>query len=58
MIQCPLCKIDLEVDDIELQSHLADLHGSRVEVAIALANIIEILEQIEHNIEKSHGPMD
>jgi transcription initiation factor IIE alpha subunit len=44
MTKCPLCNIDLEVDDFE--------------VAEALANILERLEQIERNIEKSHGPIN
>ena len=48
MTKCPLCNIDLEVDDIRLESHLSDLHG----------NILERLEQIERNIEKSHGPIN
>jgi hypothetical protein len=58
MTNCPLCEIDLDVDDIDLKSHLSDRHGNRVEVAKALANILERLEQIERNIEKSHGPID
>jgi hypothetical protein len=57
MTNCPLCNIDLDVDDIELKSHLSDRHGNRIEVAKALANILIRLEQIEANIEKSHGPM-
>ena len=57
MTNCPLCNIDLDVDDIELKSHLSDRHGNRVEVAKALANIFIRLEQIEANIEKSHGPI-
>jgi hypothetical protein len=52
MTTCPLCNIDLGIDDIDLQSHLSDRHGNRVEVANALANILLRLEQIEHNIEK------
>ena len=55
MTNCPLCNIDLDVDDIELKSHLSDRHGNRIEVAKALANILIRLEQIEANIEKSHG---
>ncbi len=58
MRKCPLCNIDLDVDDIELKSHLSDRHGNRVEVAKALANILIRLEQIERNVEKSHGPID
>jgi hypothetical protein len=58
MNKCPLCGIDLNVDYIDLKSHLSDRHGNRVEVAKALANILERLEQIERNIEKSHGPID
>jgi hypothetical protein len=50
--------MDLEVDDIRLESHLSDLHGNIFEVAKALANILERLEQIERNIEKSHGPIN
>jgi hypothetical protein len=57
MTNCPLCNIDLDVDDIELKSHLSDRHGNRIEVAKALANILIRLEQIESNIEKSHGPI-
>ena len=57
MTNCPLCNIDLDVDDIELKSHLSDRHGNRIEVAKALANIFIRLEQIEANIEKSHGPI-
>lgn len=56
MTKCPLCNIDLEVDDIRLDSHLSDLHGNIFEVA--KANILERLEQIERNIEKSHGPIN
>ena len=58
MTKCPLCEIDLDVDDIDLKSHLSDRHGNRIEVAKALANILERLEQIERNIEKSHGPIN
>ena len=57
MTNCPLCNIDLDVDDIELKSHLSDRHGNRIEVAKALANILIRLEQIEANIEKSYGPI-
>ena len=57
MTKCPLCDIELDIDDIELQSHLSDRHGNRVEVAKALANILVRLEQIERNIEKSHRPI-
>jgi hypothetical protein len=57
MTNCPLCNINLDVDDIELKSHLSDRHGNRIEVAKALANILIRLEQIEANIEKSHGPI-
>ena len=56
MRKSPLCNIDLDVIDIELTSHLSDRHGNRVELAKALANILTRLEQIEANIEKSHGP--
>ena len=49
--------MDLEVDDIPLESHLSDIHCSRMEIASALANILERLVRIEQNIEKSHGPM-
>jgi hypothetical protein len=58
MANCPLCGIDLDIDNVELQSHLSDRHGNRVEIAKALANILERLEHIERNIEKSHGPID
>jgi hypothetical protein len=47
MTNCPLCNIDLDVDDIELKSHLSDRHGNRIEVAKALANILTRLGQIE-----------
>ncbi len=56
MNRCPLCGIDLDIDNIELQSHLSDRHGNRVEIAKALAIILLRLEQVERNIEKSHGP--
>ena len=56
MTECPLCSLDLEVDDISLESHLSDLHGSSYEVARDLANILGRLERIERNV-KSHGPM-
>jgi hypothetical protein len=56
MTKCPLCNIDLELDDIPLESHLSDMHSGGMEVAKALAVILERLERIEHNIEKSHGP--
>jgi len=58
MANCPLCGIDLDIDNIELQSHLSDRHGNRVEIAKALASILVSLEQIERNIEKSHGHID
>ena len=58
MTNCPLCDINLDVDDIDLKSHLSDRHGNRIEVAKALANILVRLELIERNIEKSHGPID
>lgn len=58
MTNCPLCDIDLDVDDIDLKSHLSDRHGNRIEVAKALANILVRLELIERNIEKSHGPIE
>ena len=58
MTNCPLCDIDLDVDDIDLKSHLSDRHGNRIEIARALANILVRLELIERNIEKSHGPID
>ena len=58
MTNCHLCDIDLDVDDIDLKSHLSDRHGNRIEVAKALANILVRLELIERNIEKSHGPID
>ena len=56
MTKCPLCGIDLDVDNVELQSHLSDLHGNRIEMAKALANILERLEVLERRVEKSHGP--
>ena len=55
MTKCPLCDIDLDIDDIELQSHLSDLHGNRVEVAKALANILVRLEVLERRVDKVHG---
>jgi hypothetical protein len=55
MTKCPLCNIDLDPDDIEFTSHLSDIHGNRVEIAEALANIFVRLEVIERIIEKSHG---
>ena len=55
MTNCPLCGIDLDIDNVELQSHVADRHGNRVEIAKALANILERLEHIERNIEKSRS---
>jgi hypothetical protein len=58
MTNCPLCDIDLDVDDIDLKSHLSDRHCNRIELAKALANILVRLELIERNIEKSHGPID
>jgi hypothetical protein len=58
MTKCPLCGIDLDIDNIELEIHLSDRHGNRAELAKALANILVRLEQIERNIEKSHGPID
>jgi hypothetical protein len=58
MTKCPLCEIDLEVEYIDLKSHLSDRHGNRVEVAKALANILERLEHLERNIEKSYGSID
>ncbi len=56
MTKCPLCGIDLDVDNVELQSHLSDLHGNRVEIAKALANILVRLGVLERRVEKSHGP--
>jgi hypothetical protein len=53
MTNCPLCNIDLDVDDIELKSHLSDRHGNRIEVAKALANISIRLRTLELTIEKS-----
>lgn len=35
MTKCPLCEIDLDVDDIDLKSHLSDRHVNRVEIAKA-----------------------
>jgi hypothetical protein len=45
LTQCPLCKLDLQADDIKLENHLADLHGSRIEVAKALTNILKGLNK-------------
>jgi hypothetical protein len=56
MTKCPLCGIDLDIDNIALELHLSDLHSNPVELAKALGNIIERLEKLEQNIEKSHGP--
>jgi hypothetical protein len=39
MTKCPLCGIDLDIDNVELQSHLSDRDGNRVEMA--LANILK-----------------
>ena len=47
MTNCPLCNIDLDVDDIELKSHLSDRHGNRIEVAKALANILIRLSKLK-----------
>jgi hypothetical protein len=54
--KCPLCSIDLDIDNVELQSHLSDRHGNRVEIAKALAHILERLEALERRVEKSYGP--
>jgi hypothetical protein len=56
MTKCPLCGIDLDIDNIALELHLSDRHGNPVELAKVLGNILERLEKIERNIEKSHGP--
>ena len=56
MTKCPLCDIDLDIDNVELQSHLSDLHGNRVKIARALAHILERLEVLERRVEKSYGP--
>jgi hypothetical protein len=56
MTNCPLCGIDLDIDNIALELHLSDRHGNPVELAKAISNILERLEKIERNIEKSHGP--
>jgi hypothetical protein len=58
MTKCPLCNIDLDLDDIGLNSHLSDIHGNRVEIAKALANILVRLEVIEGIIEKFHVSND
>ena len=55
MTKCPLCGIDLDIDNVKLPSHLSDLHGNRVEIAKALANILERLEVLERRVEKSYG---
>ena len=54
MTKCPLCNINLDIDNVELQSHLSDRDGNRVEMA--LANILERLEVLERRVEKSYGP--
>jgi hypothetical protein len=56
MTKCPLCGIDLDLDNITLELHLSDVHSNPVELAKALGNIIQRLEKLERNIEKSHGP--
>jgi hypothetical protein len=56
MTKCPLCSIDLDIDNVDLQSHLSDRHGNRVELAQAIANILVRLEKLEQRVEKSHGP--
>lgn len=56
MTKCPLCGIDRDVDNVELQSHISDRHGNRIEMAKALANILIRLEMLERRVEKSHGP--
>jgi hypothetical protein len=52
MTNCPLCGIDLDVDNVEPESHLSDRQSNRVGIAKKLANILVRLEQIEHNMEK------
>jgi hypothetical protein len=56
MTKCPLCGIDLDIDNIALELHLSDRHGNPAELAKALGSILERLEKIERNIEKSYGP--
>lgn len=56
MTNCHLCGIDLDIDNIALELHLSDRHSNPVELAKAISNILERLEKIERNIEKSHGP--
>lgn len=56
MTKCPLCGIDLDIDNVELQSHISDRHGNRIEMAKALANILLRLDMLERRVEKSHGP--
>ena len=58
MTKCPLCNIDLDVDDIDLKSHLSDRKFKRIEIEKLFADILVRLELIERNIEKSHGPID
>ncbi|HKG89194.1 MAG TPA: hypothetical protein VKA95_12785 [Nitrososphaeraceae archaeon] len=53
MNKCPLCNIDLEIDDLHLESHLSDIHGNRVEMAKALSNILVRLEMLERRVGKS-----
>jgi hypothetical protein len=57
MTKCPLCNIDLDLDDIRLIYHISNIQA-RVEIAKALANIFVRLKVIERNIEKSHGSFD
>jgi hypothetical protein len=45
----------LDLDDVELESHLSDRHGNRVETEKALANILVRLKEPEGNVEKSHS---
>jgi hypothetical protein len=56
MTRCPLCGIDLDVDNVELQIHLSERHGNRIEMAKALANILIRLEMLERRVDKAHGP--
>ena len=42
----------LDLDDVELKSHLSDRYGNRVEIEKALANILVRLKEPEGNIER------
>jgi hypothetical protein len=46
----------LGLDDVELESHLSDRYGNRVEIEKALANILIRLKEPKADVEKSHSP--